>query len=115
MDGVNFIGFNIKGHDPLLCRFVPNDFRISIAASELRDDWIATELGESAAVGGRSKALNSRIAGRSVEKDEGWFPVLTETGSVLPIDYGAAAEHGTEIIGCEDIAELLPMNQIGTD
>ena len=108
-----FIKADVKRHDPALRRFVPDDFRIAIAARDLLHNGVAGVLCEAApTVRAVGKALHGGVPSRRVNEDHGRFAILSETAGVVPIDYRRTAEHRAEFVRIERFIEFFPLQKI---
>ena len=92
-------GFHIKHQHPLSGWFVPEDFRIAVAAGDLFDHRILSILRKRTTVVAVGDTLNGWIACSRVDKDKWRLAVFSKTAGVVPVNDRTAAEHRSLLIG----------------
>ncbi|CDB10232.1 unknown [Bacteroides sp. CAG:633] len=106
-----------NNHVPLLCGFVPEDFRVAevLQSVERSQDGVLFVLGVGAAVVvavGHALYLSVLVAGRGVESNHG---VLAVAGAVVLVDNGATREDVSQRVACDGRVEVFPMNEVAAD
>ena len=94
---------------------MPNDFRITVAACLIWEDWIVGIFCKYSAIKAVGDALNGWIARRCVDENERGNALFPETACIVRINDGAAAEHGAERIRREGVRQFRPLEQVFAD
>ena len=110
-----FVGGN--NHVPLLCGFVPEDFRVAevLQSVERRQDGVLFVFGIGAAVVvavGHALYLSVLVAGRGVESNHG---VLAVAGAVVLVDNGATRENVSQCVAGDSRIKVFPVDEVAAD
>src|SRR5262245_62039050 len=91
---------------------MPNDFRVTISASDLLQYWVSVVFGVSAAIEAVCDALDCGIACCSVDEHLCGLAGFTQAAGVIPVHYSAATEHRPEFIRRKRLPQFRPVHKV---